>query len=60
METLVMFDQFWDFNRMVKDESPGKVEIMGSHPLFWTFEIRVYVMGMRCFPMGLTMFRPHL
>jgi hypothetical protein len=29
---LVMFDQFWDFDRLVKDGAPGEAEIAGSHP----------------------------
>jgi hypothetical protein len=32
-----MFDHFWDFDRMVKNEVPGEAEIMGSHPLLQDF-----------------------
>jgi len=42
-------------------EHPGEAKIMGSHPLlrdFW--DVRVYVTGMGCRPMGFPMFRPLL
>jgi hypothetical protein len=45
---MVMFDQFWDFDRLVEDEVLGEVEIARSHPLLWNFLVRVYVMGMGC------------
>jgi hypothetical protein len=32
-----MFDHFLDFDRLVKDEAPRKVEIEGSRPLLWGF-----------------------
>jgi hypothetical protein len=32
-----MFDHFWDFNRLVEDGAPGKVDIMGSHHLLQKF-----------------------
>ena len=41
MEKLIMFDQFWDFDRLIEDGALGEVEIMGSHtPLvdFFGFE----------------------
>ena len=58
--TLVMFDHFWDFERLVEDEVLGEAEITGSHPFLWDFGFRVYVTGMGCRPMGLPMIRPHL
>ena len=60
-ETLVMFDHFWDFDRLVEDETPRRSEIMGYHTFCGLFGIfRVYVKGMGCRPMGLPMFRPFL
>jgi hypothetical protein len=35
--TLVMFDHFWDFDRLVEDGAPGEAEIAGSRPLFVGF-----------------------
>jgi hypothetical protein len=35
--TLVMFDHFWDFNRLVEGGVQGKAEIAGSHPLLREF-----------------------
>jgi len=32
-----VFDQFWEFDMLVKDEVPGKAEITGSRPLLWDF-----------------------
>jgi hypothetical protein len=29
---LVVFENFWDFERLVKDEAPRRVEIAGSRP----------------------------
>jgi hypothetical protein len=29
-----MFDQFWDFDRLIKDGAQGEVEITGYHPAF--------------------------
>jgi hypothetical protein len=61
-ETLVVFDHFWDFDRLVEDGAPRRSgDRAGSHPFlrdFWAF--RVYVMGMGCHPMGLPMSRPFL
>jgi hypothetical protein len=59
--SLVMFDLFWDFDRLVEGGAQVEAKIMGSRPLFReVFGIRVYVMGMGCWPMGLPMFRPIL
>jgi hypothetical protein len=49
-----MFDQFWEFGRLVEEGAPSKVEITGSHPLLQIFGFRVYVMGMGCQPMSFT------
>jgi hypothetical protein len=52
-------DHFWDFDRLVEDGAPGKLEITGSHPIFVGFlGVRVYVTGMGCHPMGLPMCMP--
>jgi hypothetical protein len=32
-----MFDQFWDFDRLVEGGAQGEVEIMGSRPLLREF-----------------------
>jgi hypothetical protein len=55
-----MFDHFWDFDRLVKDEEPGEVEPWDLSPFCGIFGFRFYVTGMGCQPMGLPMFRPHL
>jgi hypothetical protein len=34
-----MFEQFWDFNGLVEDEAPDKVEIAGCFPVLWTFGV---------------------
>jgi hypothetical protein len=50
-----VFDHFWDFDKLVKDESPrrsGDHEILLVLRAFWDF--RVYVMGIKCQPMGFT------
>jgi hypothetical protein len=55
--TLVMFDHFWDFDRLFEDGAPrrsGDREISLVLWDFWAF--RVYVTGMGCRPMGLPMF----
>ena len=53
--TLVMFDHFWDFDRLVKDEAPGEAEITGSRPPFCgLFGFRVYVTSMGCRSMSFT------
>jgi hypothetical protein len=58
---MVMFDLFWDFDKLVEGGAQVEVEIVGSWPLFRAFfGIRVYVMGIGCRPMGLPMFRPIL
>jgi hypothetical protein len=53
-----VFDHFWDFDRLVEDGAPrqsGDREIL---PILWDFwAFRVYVMGMGCRTMGLTMLR---
>jgi hypothetical protein len=57
-ETLVIFDHFWDFDRLVKDEAPMRSGDRGISPIlrdFWDFG--VYVTSMGCWPMGLPMFR---
>jgi hypothetical protein len=52
---------FWEFDRLVEGGPQVEVEIVGSQPLFRVFfEIRVYVIGMGCQPMVLTMFGPIL
>jgi hypothetical protein len=39
-ETLVVFDHFWEFDRLVKDGAhPGEEEIMGSRPFCGIFSI---------------------
>jgi hypothetical protein len=43
--------------KLVEGGAQDKAEIVGSRPLFGTWE---YVMGMGCQPMGLPMFRPIL
>ena len=35
--TLVTFDQFWDFDRLVEGRAQGKAEIAGSWPLIREF-----------------------
>jgi hypothetical protein len=40
VETLVMFDQFCDFNRLVEDGAPSEAEIMGSCPILWDFWVQ--------------------
>jgi hypothetical protein len=37
INTLVMFDQFWDFDRLIEDGAPGEAEIAGSCPPFADF-----------------------
>jgi hypothetical protein len=32
-----MFDQFWDFDRLVEGGAQGEAEIAGSRPLFRDF-----------------------
>jgi hypothetical protein len=32
-----MFDQFWDFDRLVEGGAQGEAEIAGSRHLLWTF-----------------------
>jgi hypothetical protein len=32
-----MFDQFWDFDRLVEGGAQGEAEIVGSRPLFREF-----------------------
>jgi hypothetical protein len=32
-----MFDQFWDFDRLVEGQAQGESEIAGSQPLFRAF-----------------------
>jgi hypothetical protein len=32
-----MFDQFWDFDKLVEGRVQGKVEIVGSQPLLRAF-----------------------
>jgi len=50
-----MFDHFWDFDKLVKDEAPRRSGDRGISPPFARFlGFRVYVMGMGCRPMGLT------
>jgi hypothetical protein len=61
METLVVFDHFWDFDRLVEDGAPKRSEDRKISPflrVFWAF--RVYVMGMGCRPMVLPMIKPLL
>jgi hypothetical protein len=56
-----MFDQFWDFDRLVEYGAPRQSIDREISPPFEKFlGVRVYVMGMGCQPMGLPMFRPHL
>jgi hypothetical protein len=56
-----MFDHFWDFDRLVEDETPKRNGDRGISPPFVVFlGFRVDVMGMRCQTMGLPMFRPLL
>jgi hypothetical protein len=58
---LVVFDHFWDFDRLVEDKSPRPSERSGSRPFLWDFwAFRVYVTSMGCRPMGLPMFRTFL
>jgi hypothetical protein len=50
-----MFYLFWDFDMMVEGGAQVEVEIVGYRPLFRAvFGIRIYVMGMGCWPMGFT------
>jgi hypothetical protein len=35
--TLVTFDQFWDFNRLVEGRAQGEVEIVVALPLLRVF-----------------------
>jgi hypothetical protein len=54
-----MFDNFWDFDRLVEDGVPRRSKDRRISLIlqdFWSF--RVYVMGMGCRPMGLPMLRP--
>jgi hypothetical protein len=37
LRTLVVFDHFWDFDKLVEDEASGDAEIAGSLPLLWDF-----------------------
>ena len=36
-ETLVVFDHFWDFERLVKDGAPRKSKDHGISPILWDF-----------------------
>ena len=59
--SLVMFDLFWDFDRMVEGRAQVEAKIVGSQPHFRVvFGIRIYVTSMGCQPMGLPMSRPIL
>jgi hypothetical protein len=54
-----MFDDFWDFNRMVKDGVPRQSRDHRISPFLWVFGVfSVYVTGMGCQPMGSPIFRP--
>jgi hypothetical protein len=58
-ETLVMFDHFWDFDRLVEYGTPRRSGDHEISPFLWAFwDFRVYVTGMGCRPMGLPMLRP--
>ena len=35
-----MFDLFWDFDRLVKDEAQSEADIAGSHHLLWDFWVQ--------------------
>jgi hypothetical protein len=35
--TLVMFDHFWDFDRLVEDEAPRQSGDRGISPILWDF-----------------------
>jgi hypothetical protein len=37
LEMVVMFDLFWDFDRLVEDGAQGEAEIAGSRPLLMDF-----------------------
>jgi hypothetical protein len=55
-----MFDLFWDFNNLSKEERKTKQRSRDLGPFlgpFWDWD---YVTGMGCRPMGLPMFRPIL
>jgi hypothetical protein len=49
-----VLDNFWEFDRLVKDRAPRR---SGDHEIFSPFArflfFRVYVMGMGCQTMGL-------
>jgi hypothetical protein len=56
---MVMFDHFWDFDRLVEDGAPRRSGDRGIPPPFAGFlGFRVDVMGMGCQLMGLPMLRP--
>jgi hypothetical protein len=53
--TLVVFNHFWDFDRMVEDRAPRRSEDHRISPPFaGILGFRIYVMGMEYRPMCLT------
>jgi hypothetical protein len=54
-----MFDQFWDFDRLVKDGAPKRSRDCRISPILRAFQaFGVYVTSMGCQSMGLPMLRP--
>jgi hypothetical protein len=49
-----MFDQFWDFDRLVEDGDQTKRRSRDLTTFCGLFGFRSYVMGMGCRSMGLT------
>jgi hypothetical protein len=59
--TLIVFDHFWDFDKLVEDGAPRRSRYPGISPPFAGFlGFRVYVMDMGCQTIGSPMFMPIL